>query len=75
MKKFEVGKSYINKAITIEVVKRTDKTLFFKEFNCFQVPDEKIHRKKIGIKDDCENINLGDHWSSLHIFAKDEVEK
>lgn len=34
----------------------------------------KIHRKKIGIKDDCENINLGDHWSSLHIFAKEEVE-
>lgn len=75
MKQFEINKTYkADNGIRIKTIKRTDKTLFFKYLdpNCGE-DMEKIYRKRIKIENDCENINLGDWWSTPHVYAKDEI--
>ena len=75
MKQFEINKTYkADNGLRIKTIKRTDKTLFFKYLDPNWCDDmEKKYRKRIKIENDCENINLGDWWSSPHVFAKDEI--
>ncbi|VIF63362.1 Uncharacterised protein [Clostridioides difficile] len=61
MIKFEVGKTYATRSIcdhdciyTIEVIKRTDKTITYKE-------DDSVRRAKIRFSDDYEYIRVGNY--------------
>ncbi|WP_227836034.1 hypothetical protein [Clostridioides sp. ES-S-0001-02] len=61
MIKFEIGKTYATRSVcdhdcvfTIEVIKRTDKTITYKE-------DGTIRRAKIRFNYDCEYIRIGNH--------------
>ncbi|HGM3507143.1 TPA: hypothetical protein ACKOR7_001718 [Clostridioides difficile] len=75
MIKFEVGKTYATRSIcdhdciyTIEVIKRTDKTITYKE-------DDTVRRAKIRFNDDnnCEYIRIGNYSMSPNFSAKDLV--
>lgn len=73
MIKFEVGKTYFAKSVcdhncvyTIEVIKRTDKTITYKE-------DDTVRRAKIRFSDDYEYIRVGNYSMSPNFSAKDLV--
>lgn len=70
MIKFEVGKTYATRSIcdhdciyTIEVIKRTDKTITYKE-------DDTIRRAKIRFSDDYEYIRVGNYSMAPNFTAK-----
>lgn len=75
MKQFEIDKTYrASNGLRIKIIKRTDKTLFFTYLDPNWCDDmKKTYSKRIKINNDCENINLGDWWSSPHVYAKDEI--
>ncbi|WP_227868173.1 hypothetical protein [Clostridioides sp. ZZV15-6388] len=73
MIKFEVGKTYFAKSVcdhncvyTIEVIKRTDKTITYKE-------DDTVRCAKIRFSDDYEYIRVGNHSMAPNFSAKDLV--
>ncbi|WP_227829960.1 MULTISPECIES: hypothetical protein [unclassified Clostridioides] len=75
MIKFEVGKTYFAKSVcdhdciyTIEVIKRTDKTITYKE-------DDTVRRAKIRFNDDnnCEYIRVGNHSMAPNFSAENMV--
>lgn len=75
MIKFEVGKTYATRSIcdhdciyTIEVIKRTDKTITYKE-------DDTVRRAKIRFNDDnnCEYIRIGNYSMSPNFSAENMV--
>ncbi|MDL5068005.1 hypothetical protein QRX11_15860 [Clostridioides difficile] len=70
MIKFEVGKTYATRSIcdhdciyTIEVIKRTDKTITYKE-------DDTVRRAKIRFSDDYEYIRVGNYSMAPNFSAK-----
>ena len=68
MKKFEVGKIYMDDEgkIEIKVTKRTDKqlTFIYTKKNWYERNIEKEYKRKIQRYHlDYETINLGTHWS------------
>ncbi|MGX9755756.1 hypothetical protein ACWYRQ_05750 [Clostridioides difficile] len=70
MIKFEVGKTYATRSIcdhdciyTIEVIKRTDKTVTYKE-------DDTVRRAKIRFSDDYEYIRVGNYSMAPNFSAK-----
>lgn len=70
MIKFEVGKTYATRSIcdhgciyTIEVIKRTDKTVTYKE-------DDTVRRAKIRFIDDYEYIRVGNYSMAPNFSAK-----
>nr|WP_271642905.1 hypothetical protein [Clostridioides difficile] len=73
MIKFEVGKTYATRSIcdhdciyTIEVIKRTDKTITYKE-------DDTVRRAKIRFSDDYEYIRVGNYSMAPNFSAKNLV--
>ncbi|AXU28703.1 hypothetical protein CDIF102859_03002 [Clostridioides difficile] len=73
MIKFEVGKTYATRGVcdhdcmfTIEVIKRTDKTLTYKD-------DDTVRRAKIRFNDDYEYIRVGNYSMAPNFSAKDLV--
>lgn len=74
MIKFEVGKTYATRSVcdhdcmfTIEVIKRTDKTITYKEYDT-------VRRAKIRFNNDnCEYIRIGNYSMSPNFSAKDLV--
>ncbi|WP_227865299.1 hypothetical protein [Clostridioides sp. ZZV14-6044] len=74
MIKFEVGKTYATRSIcdhnciyTIEVIKRTDKTITYKE-------DDTVRRAKIRFNDDYEYIRVGNYSMATNFSAKGMVQ-
>lgn len=70
MIKFEVGKTYATRSIcdhdciyTIEVIKRTDKTITYKEYDT-------VRRAKIRFNDDYEYIRVGNYSMAPNFSAK-----
>ncbi|WP_332957284.1 hypothetical protein [Clostridioides difficile] len=70
MIKFEVGKTYATRSVcdhdcmfTIEVIKRTDKTITYKE-------DDTVRRAKIRFSDDYEYIRVGNYSMAPNFSAK-----
>lgn len=80
MKKFEVGKTYIecdcrggNIDVEIRIVRRTEKTVTFiyTKQNWWQQDITKEYRKKIGTENaDAEVIHLGDCYGTPVIMAE-----
>ncbi len=73
MIKFEIGKTYTTRSVcdhdcvfTIEVIKRTDKTITYKE-------DDTVRRAKIRFNNDCEYIRIGNYSMAPNFSAKDLV--
>ncbi|MCM4100960.1 hypothetical protein ND433_11935 [Clostridioides difficile] len=73
MIKFEIGKTYATRSVcdydcmfTIEVIKRTDKTITYKE-------DDTVRRAKIRFNDDYEYIRVGNYSMAPNFSAKDLV--
>ncbi len=73
MIKFEIGKTYATRSVcdhdcvfTIEVIKRTDKTITYKE-------DDTVRRAKIRFSDDYEYIRAGNYSMAPNFSAKDLV--
>ncbi|WP_254048557.1 hypothetical protein [Clostridioides difficile] len=73
MIKFEVGKTYATRSVcdhdcvfTLEVIKRTDKTITYKE-------DDTVRRAKIRFNDDYEYIKVGNYSMAPNFSAKDLV--
>lgn len=74
MAKFEVGKTYSGEGIEIIIIKRTDKTLYFKftKPNWLESDTFKIFKKKISFENlEHETIHLGSHWSAPRIIAEE----
>ncbi|HFL3570497.1 TPA: hypothetical protein ACG3PM_003810 [Clostridioides difficile] len=74
MIKFEVGKTYATRSIcdhdciyTIEVIKRTDKTITYKEYDT-------VRRAKIRFNDDYEYIRVGNYSMAPNFSAKNFTE-
>ncbi|AXU74686.1 hypothetical protein CDIF28670_01076 [Clostridioides difficile] len=70
MIKFEIGKTYATRSVcdhdcmfTIEVIKRTDKTITYKE-------DDTVRRAKIRFSDDYEYIRVGNYSMAPNFSAK-----
>ncbi len=70
MIKFEVGKTYATRSVcdhdcmfTIGVIKRTDKTITYKE-------DDTVRRAKIRFSDDYEYIRVGNYSMAPNFSAK-----
>ncbi|EGT4048681.1 hypothetical protein ERM65_11935 [Clostridioides difficile] len=73
MIKFEVGKTYATRSVcdhdcmfTIEVIKRTDKTITYKEYDT-------VRRAKIRFNDDYEYIRVGNYSMAPNFSAKNLV--
>ncbi|VIF62545.1 Uncharacterised protein [Clostridioides difficile] len=73
MIKFEVGKTYATRSIcdhdciyTIEVIKRTDKTITYKE-------DDSVRRAKIRFSDYYEYIRVGNYSMAPNFSAENMV--
>lgn len=73
MMKFEIGKTYTTRNVcdydcvfTIEVIKRTDKTITYKE-------EDTVRRAKIRFNNDCEYIRIGNYSMAPNFSAKDLV--
>ena len=74
MAKFEVEKTYNSEGIEIKVIKRTNKTLYFKftKPNWLESDTFKIFKKKISFENlEHETIHFGSHWSAPRITAEE----